>query len=239
LNNTPDTGQDAIIALNRLATVARVVSGTAHDVNNALQIIGGSAELLENQPDLSEPARRALTRIRAQAARAAGLIEELSKFARDRGEADARVSLRHIAGQAIAFRGLMIRRAGLSLAVDPQTSPAAEVTGRAGQLLQAAVNMIIDAEAAFEGGNGGSITLTVTEDGRHAELRVANNGPDRSDRLPARGLADGAPSPLDAQTGLTAARLIAAAHGGELTRQSTAGGEVLILRLPLGAMERV
>ena len=230
---TPETGQDAIIALNRLATVARVVSGTAHDVNNALQIIGGSAELLENQPDLGEPARRALTRIRAQAARAAGLIEDLSKFARDRGEADARVSLRHIASKAVAFRGLMIRRAGLSLAFDAETSPAADVTGRAGQLLQAVVNMIIDAEAAFEGGTGGSITLTLTEDGRHVDLTVANNGPDRSDRLEARGLADSAPSALDAQTGLSAARLIAAGHGGELTRQATAEGEVLILRVPL------
>jgi signal transduction histidine kinase len=233
LNKTPETGQDAIISLNRLATVARVVSGTAHDVNNALQIIGGSAELLESQPDLGEPARRALSRIRSQAARAAGLIEELSTFARDRSDASARLSLRSIAVQAVAFRALMIRRAGLSLAFTPESSPAAEVTGRAGQLLQAAINMIIDAEAAFEGQKGGSITLAVTDDGGHAELRVTNDGPDRSDRLDARGLTDGAASALDAQTGLTAARLIAAAHGGQLTRELTGDGEVLILRMPL------
>ncbi len=233
MNTTPESDQDAIISVNRLGTVARVVSGTAHDVNNALQIIGGSAELLENQPDLSEPARRALSRIRAQAARAAGLIEDLSKFARDRGDADARVSLRHVAVKAVAFRGLMIRRAGVSLAFDAEAAPAAEVTGRAGQLLQAAINMIIDAEAAFEGQKGGSITLTLTEDAGHAELRVGNNGPDRSDRLEARGLADCVPSAREAQTGLTAARLIAAAHGGDLTRQPTSDGEILILRLPI------
>ncbi|HEY0872496.1 MAG TPA: histidine kinase dimerization/phospho-acceptor domain-containing protein, partial [Vicinamibacterales bacterium] len=127
MNKTLEAGEEAIVSLNRLATVARVVSGTAHDVNNALQIIGGSAELLESQPDLGEPARRALTRIRAQAARAAGLIEELSKFARDRSDASARVSLRAIAVQAVAFRALMIRRAGLSLAFAPDTSPPADV----------------------------------------------------------------------------------------------------------------
>lgn len=233
LNKTLEAGEEAIVSLNRLATVARVVSGTAHDVNNALQIIGGSAELLESQPDLGEPARRALTRIRAQAARAAGLIEELSKFARDRSDASARVSLRGIAVQAVAFRALMIRRAGLSLAVSPESSPAAEVAGSAGQLLQAAINMIIDAEAAFEGQKGGSITLTVTEESGHAVLSVANDGPDRSDRLELRGLADGAGSPLDAQTGLRAARLIAAAHGGQLTRELAGDGEILTLRLPL------
>lgn len=236
MNKISEPDLDAIIALNRLATVARVVSGTAHDVNNALQIIGGSAELLESQPDLGEPARRALTRIRAQAARAAGLIEDLSKFARDRGEGPARVSLRSIAAQAVAFRALMIRRAGLSLAFTPETSPSADVTGRAGQLLQAAINMIIDAEAAFDGQTGGSIRLSVTEDGGHAEMRVANNGPDRSDRLAARGLADSPPSALDAQTSLTAARLIAAGHGGELSRDVTPDGETLTLRLPLVSM---
>ena len=67
MNKTPESGFDDVISLNRLATVARVLSGTAHDVNNALQIIGGSAELLEGQPGLAEPARRALTRIRSQA----------------------------------------------------------------------------------------------------------------------------------------------------------------------------
>jgi signal transduction histidine kinase len=224
---------DVIIALNRLATVARVVSGTAHDVNNALQIIGGSAELLENQADLGESARRALTRIRTQAVRAAGLIEELSKFARDRSGEAARIPLRGIATQAIAFRGLMIRRAGLSLTFDAEHSPAAPVTGHSGQLMQAAVNMIMDAEAAFEGQKGGSITVTVAEADGHAVLSVANNGPDRSDRLEVRGLTGTPTSVLDAQTGLTAARLIAAAHGGELTRAATNDGEALVLRLPL------
>ena len=40
------------LTLNRLATIARLVAGAAHEVNNALQVIGGSAELgkLEMEP---------------------------------------------------------------------------------------------------------------------------------------------------------------------------------------------
>jgi len=40
------------LTLNRLATIARLVAGAAHEVNNALQVIGGSAELLQNRTDL-------------------------------------------------------------------------------------------------------------------------------------------------------------------------------------------
>ena len=62
------------LTLNRLATVARLVAGAAHEVNNALQVIGGSAELLQNRTDLPEPVQKTLTRIRDQAARAASAM---------------------------------------------------------------------------------------------------------------------------------------------------------------------
>ena len=37
---------DDQLTLNRQATMARLVSGAAHEVNNALQVISGSVELL-------------------------------------------------------------------------------------------------------------------------------------------------------------------------------------------------
>jgi len=230
---SPETGPDEVIALNRLATVARVLAGTAHDVNNALQIIGGSAELLENQPGLTDAAKRALARIRAQAARAGGLLDDLSHFARDRGEVATRVRLREVVGQAAAFRGWAIRRAGLTLTFDRDGAPPVEVMAQRGQLLQAVINIIIDAEQAFEGARGGSITLLVAEDDGHAIVRALNNGPDRFDQASQRGLGDsGDASSRAALTGLTAARLIARAHGGALTLDRVPAGGSVTLRLP-------
>ena len=235
MNKTSDSGSGDVIGLNRLATVVRVLARTAHDVNNALQIIGGSAELLESQPGLTEPARRALTRIRSQAARAAGLIDDLSRFARDQGEVSSRVPFREIVVKAVGFRGWMIRRAGLSLTFDAAAAPPAEVIGTAGQLLQAVINIIIDAEQAFEQQKSGSITVTLAEEAGHAVLRTIHDGPDRPpDQANARGLGDIAGLTLrTAAVGLSAARLIASAHGGELIVDRSAAGEVLTLRLPL------
>lgn len=235
MNKTPESGSDDVIFLNRLATVVRVLSGTAHDVNNALQIIGGSAELLESQPGLAEPARRALTRIRSQAARAAGLIEDLSRFARDQPDVSSRLRFREVVVKAVGFRGWMIRRAGLSLTFDAAAAPPAEVIGKAGELLQAVINIIIDAERAFEQQKAGSITVTLTEEAGHAVLRTVHDGPERApDQASERGL--GNLAVLTSRTsalGLSAARLIAASHGGELTIDRSPAGEALTLRLPL------
>src|SRR6476620_10098693 len=49
----PEIGPDDLISLNRLTTVARTVVGTAHALNNALQVIAGSAELLAQQKELT------------------------------------------------------------------------------------------------------------------------------------------------------------------------------------------
>ena len=41
-----DPSEEALIGLNRLATVARLLSGAIHDVNNALQVISSTVEIV-------------------------------------------------------------------------------------------------------------------------------------------------------------------------------------------------
>jgi signal transduction histidine kinase len=225
LNTSPEPA-DAI-AQNRLITVARVLSATVHDVNNALQIIGGSAELLENQPALTEAGRRATTRIRAQAARAAGLLEELSALAKSGGEGVARVSLREVVNRALVFRALMIRRAGLTLAFDADQAPAAIVVGRGGELLQAVINLLLDSEAALQAQHGGAITVQLTEEGGAAVLRIDDNGAEAV--APAAGTL-----PMEQLV----PELIARGHEGELTVAGSSPGNSRVLRLPLASDER-
>ena len=51
-------GQTDLLTLNRAATVARLLSGVAHEVNNALQVIGGTAELLQDNARTASVRRR-------------------------------------------------------------------------------------------------------------------------------------------------------------------------------------
>lgn len=234
-------GPDEVIILNRLATVARVLAGTAHDVNNALQIIGGSAEMLEAGDDLSDPGRRALQRIRNQAARAAALVEDLMLFARDRGEPSSRVSLKEIVSKALALRAFMIRRAGLVLDYDAARSPSAEITGRAAPLQQVVLNVIMNAEQAVGGRTGGTISLRLREESGEAVLRIIDNGPGLSETvrdLAFEPLVTTRPAPESCGLGLAAARLIARAHGGDLSFEPRDDGACASLRLPLAAPSR-
>src|SRR5690606_9680058 len=101
-------------------------------------------------------------------------------------------------------------------------SPAAEVLGRAGELLQAVINLILDAERALEGRKG-AIIIQLDEDAGQAVLRVSDDGPDAS-------APDG---------GATVERLvpalIARAHDGELAIGRSPEGNTRTLRLPLSA----
>lgn len=227
MNTSPAPVPADAIAQNRLVTVARVLPATVHDVNNALQIIGGSAELLENQPALTNAGRRATGRIRAQAARAAELLEELSALAKSGGEGVARVSLREVVNRALGFRALMIRRAGLTLAFDADQAPAAIVLGRGGELLQAVINLLLDSEAALQGQPGGVITVQLTEEAGAAVLRIDDNGAETAP--PAAG-------------GVAMERLvpglIAGGHGGEMSLSGSSVGNSRVLRLPLAPSER-
>ena len=57
--------------LSRRASFAEIVSGTFHEFNNFLQVIGGLVELLGNRTDLPDSVVTKLDRMRVQTDRAA------------------------------------------------------------------------------------------------------------------------------------------------------------------------
>ena len=68
---------DDVLTLNRAATVAQLLSGVLHQVNNSLQVIGGTAEMLEQQIGPADAAARSLARIRTQSVKAGAAIADV------------------------------------------------------------------------------------------------------------------------------------------------------------------
>jgi len=231
----PEPGPDELISLNRLTTVARTVVGTAHALNNALQVIAGSAELLAQQKDLTEATRRAVDRIQQQTSRAAETLNELMQFARDTQTVAGHLSLRTVATKAVALRSFSARRAGLTLSFDEASTATGIVRGRPAHLLQLVLNLIMNAEQALQGKPGGSIVLTVSESAGAVTLTVADNGPGVAPALADRlfePFASGHLAPDTHGLGLAAARAIARQHGGDIVVESAAEGCRAILSLP-------
>src|SRR5262249_38389023 len=125
---------------NRLATTATLLSTTVHEVNNALQVINGGAEMLGKEHAPEAVARRAES-IGVHARRASALLADLSAFARDENTSPQRVDLGHVAQKALAMRQYTFARLGLQVSLE--TSGGSRiVTGNARRLLQIVLNLI-------------------------------------------------------------------------------------------------
>src|SRR5215471_6328139 len=85
---------------NRLALTARLLASTVHDINNALQVISGNGELLEQAPSADEKTIRRAQTIRTHARRASGVLADLMAFVKDANEQRQPIALHAVATQA-------------------------------------------------------------------------------------------------------------------------------------------
>jgi signal transduction histidine kinase len=227
-------GPADLLTLNRAATVARLLAGVAHEVNNALQVIGGTTELLLAAPDLPGPVADGLQRIAVQNARAASAIQEVLLFARQKMGV-RRTNLREIANRSVALRSFAISRARLSITVDAPATGRFLVNGNDALLQLAVLNLIINAEQALARQPGGAIRVALEESASEVVLQVSDNGPGVSDAA-VENLFESffTTRPRDEASGLglSAARLAAEQCGGTLTLEPSDAGARFALRLP-------
>ena len=225
---------DHVLTLNRLATIARLLSGATHEVNNALQVIGGTVELLEARTDLPAQVVTGLARLRTQGDRAATAIAAVTQFSRARPGMRERLNMRDLTAQCVALRMFAVRRAGLTLEHSVVTGRSLLVEGSSVELQQVVLNLIINAEQALAG-TGERIQVHVFDDADAVNVRVSDRGPgirtDLGEDIFDLLVSSRAPAEA-AGLGLAAARLIATAHGGTLTQEPTDAGASFLLRIP-------
>jgi two-component system, NtrC family, C4-dicarboxylate transport sensor histidine kinase DctB len=224
-----------LLTLNRAATVARLLAGVAHEVNNALQVIGGTTELLQVTPGLPASVAEGLQRIAVQNARAATAIQEVMLFARQKIDVTGRTNLREVANRSVALRAFSIGRARLTIAVDVPSTGRFLVTGNDTLLQLAVLNLIVNAEQALAGQKGGAIRLELEESPGYVVLRVSDNGPG-VDGAAAEQLFESffttRPREEASGLGLSVARLAAEQSGGSLTLLTRDAGACFEMRLP-------
>jgi signal transduction histidine kinase len=226
--------RDVILALNRSVTAARLMAGAIHEVNNALQVISGTVEILQGRTDLPEPVSRALDRLRKQGTRAGAALADVLVFTKGAVDETARVDMRELVDYCVGVRRFAIQRGGLSVHWEPDPDVSYGVMGTRGLLQQAVLNMIINAEQALAFTRG-AITVELSATGDSVEVRVLDDGggvlldpPERafeafaSTRDPWQG----------SGLGLWSARAIAEAHHGTLTMEVGKTGGTFALRIP-------
>ena len=224
---------ETLIGLNRLATVARLMSGAVHDVNNALQVISGTVEMLEARTDIPPPVKDALVRLRGQSARAAAALAQTLVFTRATRGGAGPINLRELAEESLALRDFSIRRAGLSARLVAHGPGPFVVVGNRGDLQQVLLNLLMNAERALAGRTG-AIIVELAHDADAVMLRVVDEGGGVAltppDRVFERFVSTYEPFEC-AGLGLWAARALVEESGGTLTVEAPETGAVFTVRL--------
>src|ERR1041384_6379008 len=110
--------EETPLGLNRAGTTAKLQGRGVHQVNNALQVIAGTVEILEGRTDLPPMVVQALERLRNQSRRAAQAMAEVLVFTKAIRGSQAPVNLKEVVTHAVALRQFALKRARLTARVD-------------------------------------------------------------------------------------------------------------------------
>jgi two-component system, cell cycle sensor histidine kinase and response regulator CckA len=170
----------------KMEAIGRLAGGVAHDFNNVLTAILGSADLLSIHLDPKDPRWEEADAIKRAAERGAELTRRLLSFSRPNQATSTVMDV----GAVVASIEPMLRRLVLDRIVIVVAAPRQPILVRAdeGQLSQILMNLVINARDAMPNGGTATIDLGIVDlhdpiaptlgilPGRYAGLTVRDTG---------------------------------------------------------------
>lgn len=167
--------RDAELAkANRMATIAALASGFAHEIGTPLGIISGRIEQLSADAATPERRRELLAQVTQQVARVGTLVRSLLAFARGESGLFARVPAREVAESAVRLVRHRFVTAEVELALELAGSADAMIACEPALFEQALVNVLVNALEASSAGQ--TVTLRVEPDAERSSFAVLDHG---------------------------------------------------------------
>jgi len=169
--------QRQVVRQERLAAVGLLVSGVAHELNNPLQAILGTAELLEQHPEIGSDLLDEVAFVKTQAGRAREIIRNLSRFSSQQSGPPSPIDLRDVIAEVVQLRRRDLDNSSIELAVEESTHRRVYATFT--ELEQVTLNFVINAQQSIEasGRHKGRVLIRLCDAGRKVRLEVLDNGP--------------------------------------------------------------
>jgi two-component system cell cycle sensor histidine kinase/response regulator CckA len=161
--------QDQLAQAQRLEAIGRLAGGVAHDFNNMMTVVMGTAEVLLNRVAPGDPMRADLADIVGAAERAALVTRQLLAFGRRQRLAPLLIDLStHVENMNRVLQRVLGEDVELELDL---ARPLGVVRVDAGQIEQVILNLVVNARDAMP--RGGRLTLqtaNVTLDGEYQRI---------------------------------------------------------------------
>jgi two-component system C4-dicarboxylate transport sensor histidine kinase DctB len=197
-------------------------------------MIGGSAEMLASA-GVPVAASARIDAILRHTGRGHAILQSLGDLARRDSPSLQGTDVATIADRALQLRRYEHTRAAIAATVDRRATAPLRARIDPAQLLQAILNLVVNAEQAVEGVPNATIHISLRSDDRRIEVTVADNGPGLDPDLDLIAPFVTTRGPFAAGLGLAAARLIARQAGGDLEVVSSADGARWTLGLPVAS----
>jgi len=219
----------------KMATIGRLVSGVAHEVNNPLAAILGFTDLLLENPEVPSAAREDLQIILQETQRTKEIVQDLLSFARQRPTQKEPVNVNAVLRQTIKLRSYDFSSHGVEV-IEEFEENLSPTLGDAQQLQQVFLNILNNAyDAIQESGNHGRIHIRTRRAEDDIEVAFIDNGTGVAD--PER-IFDPFFTTKQAGKGtglgLSICYGIVRAHGGEILcwNNDVESGSTFVVRLP-------
>jgi signal transduction histidine kinase len=228
--------QSKLAHSEQMATIGRLVSGVAHEVNNPLAAILGFTDLLLENPEVPASAREDLQIILQETQRTKVLVQDLLSFARQRPVQRELVQINQVLRQTIKLRSYDFASHGVEVIEDFEES-LVPALGDSQQLQQVFLNILNNAyDAVQEARQRGLITIRTRRLGDVIEVAISDNGtgivepqrifdPFYTTKQAGKGTG----------LGLSICYGIVRAHGGEIQcwNNDTNPGSTFVVRIPV------
>ena len=173
--------QEARAHERRLAAVGQLAAGVMHDVNNALNPIMAAAYLLQANATNPDKVRDYAERIAKAAETGAATAQRVGRFIRQeplQGEREELVDMSLVCDEVVSMtRPLWEERAkGGHVELDRELTPGAVVSGIAGELREAMLNLVQNAIDAMASIGGGTLGLRTRIDRNEVVVEVRDSG---------------------------------------------------------------
>jgi len=149
------TLQQQLFHAQKMESVGRLAGGIAHDFNNVLAVMRGQVELLQDDLEVLESARRRIDSVQRATDRAAALTDDLMAFSRQRVDEPEPFDVHEL---LLGLQELLhqVLGAGVTLELELDAAPATLVADP-NRLEQAVLNLVVNARDAMP--SGGRVTI--------------------------------------------------------------------------------